>query len=367
MEETMIRKVASNFNFNGNFISFVENNSGNINKTFVLTYDDNGKTVKYTLQKLNTYVFKNPYEVMDNILKVSEHLKEKLIETYGSCDRRVLEVILSKEGKPFFESEEEGFWRAFIYVDNARAYNAVETPMQFYAGGKAFGEFQKFLADFDASTLYETIKDFHNTPKRIQTFLNAVAEDKAGRKDTVKDEISFIIDRADEAVSIQNMIDEGRLPLRVTHNDTKFNNVLLDDETGEGLCVIDLDTVMPGTSLYDFGDAVRSGASTAAEDEKDLSKVSFDLELFELFTKGFIESTDGFLTDTEITLLPLGAKIITLELASRFLADYLDGDLYFKTDYPEHNLDRTRTQLKLVADIEKKFDKLNEIVMKYKK
>ena len=365
MEETIIRKVAENFNFSGNFISFVENNSGNINKTFVLTYDDNGKTVKYTLQKLNTYVFKNPYEVMDNILKVSEHLKEKLIENYGSCDRRVLEVILSKEGKPYYESNEEGFWRAFIYVDNARAYNAVENPSQFYAGGKAFGEFQKFLADFDASTLYETIKDFHNTPKRIQTFLNAVAEDKAGRKDTVKDEISFIIDRADEAVSIQNMIDEGRLPLRVTHNDTKFNNVLLDDETGEGLCVIDLDTVMPGTSLFDFGDAVRSGASTAAEDEKDLSKVSFDLELFELFTKGFIESTDGFLTDAEITLLPLGAKIITLELASRFLADYLDGDLYFKTDYPEHNLDRTRTQLKLVADIEKKFDKLDEIVSKY--
>ncbi len=367
MEESMIKNVAENFIFEGNFVSFIENNSGNINKTFVLTYDNQGKTIKYTLQKLNTYVFKNPHQVMDNILKVSQHLKNKLIEVYGDYDRRVLEVILSKEGQPYYESETEGFWRAFVYVDNARAYNSVETPSQFFSAGKAFGEFQKLLADFDASTLYETIKDFHNTPKRMETFFKAVAENKAGRKASVEKEINFIKERSDEAVSILNMIENGQIPLRVTHNDTKFNNVLIDDTTGEGLCVIDLDTVMPGTSLYDFGDAVRSGASTAPEDEKDLSKVSFDLELFELFTKGFIESTDGFLTDTEITLLPLGAKIITLELAVRFLSDYLDGDLYFKTNYPEHNLDRTRTQLKLVSDIESKFDKMNEIVMKYKK
>lgn len=366
MEETIIRRVADNFKFKGDFVGFSENNSGNINKTFVLTYNDHGKTIKYTLQQLNTYVFKNPHEVMDNILKVSKHLKKKLKEVYGSYDRRVLEVILSKDNTPYYENEKDGFWRAFIYVDNAKAYNTVENPDQFYSAGKAFGDFQKFLADFDASSLFETIKDFHNTPKRMETFFKAVEENKSDRKSLVENEINFIKERADEAVSILDMIESGKLPLRVTHNDTKFNNVLIDDKTGEGLCVIDLDTVMPGTSLYDFGDAVRYGASTAAEDEKDLLKVSFDLELFEAFTKGFIESTNGFLTDVEISLLPLGAKVITLELASRFLADFLDGDLYFKTNYPEHNLYRTRTQLKLVSDIEQKFDKMNEIVNKYK-
>lgn len=351
----------------GMITDITKNHSGNINQTYIITtQDDEGKKRMYTLQQVNTYVFSEPDKVMENIARVTDFLCEKYEKMYGSADRRCLRVVRTKAGQSYYRSEQDGFWRCFNYIDRAKGYDKVEKLEHFYMAGKAFGEFQKVLADFDASKLYETIPDFHNTPKRLETFRKSVEADKAGRAKLVEKEIDFILSRAEKAAKIQQMMDAGEIPLRVTHNDTKLNNVLIDDDTDEAICVIDLDTVMPGTSVIDFGDAVRFGASTGAEDEPDLSKVSFDLNLYELFTKGFVGEVTGFLTDTEIDNLPLGAYTVTLELASRFLADYLDGDLYFKTTMPDHNLIRTRTQLKLVEEMENKWDAMNEIVQKYK-
>lgn len=361
------RKIFDLFCCEGKITEIEKNNSGNINQTYIITtHDDNGTKRMYTLQKVNTYVFSEPAKVMDNIAKVTDYLCNKYTQMYGSADRRCLRVVRTKAGEIFHDNPQDGFWRCFNYIDEAKGYDKVEKLEHFYMAGKAFGEFQKVLADFDASQLYETIPDFHNTPKRLDTFKKAVEENKAGRVDEVKEEIEFILSREKKAGKIVEMMDKGLIPLRVTHNDTKLNNVLIDDNTDEAICVIDLDTVMPGTSVIDFGDAVRFGASTGAEDEPDLAKVSLDLNLYELFTKGFVGEVSGFLTSTEIDNLPLGAYTVTLELAARFLTDYLVGDLYFKTTMPQHNLIRTRTQLKLVKEMESKWDAMNEIVSKYK-
>ncbi len=361
------RKIFDLFCCEGEITNITKNNSGNINQTYIITTQDaQNRKRMYTLQKVNTYVFSEPAKVMENIAKVTDYLCDKYTKLYGSADRRCLRVVRTKTGEIYHNNQEDGFWRCFNYIDCAKGYDKVEKIEHFYMAGKAFGEFQKILADFDASELYETIPDFHNTPKRMETFRKSVEQDKAGRAESVKEEIDFILARAERAGKIQQMLDAGTMPLRVTHNDTKLNNVLIDDNTDEAICVIDLDTVMPGTSVIDFGDAVRFGASTGAEDEPDLSKVSLDLNLYELFTKGFVGEVTGFLTETEIDNLPLGAYTVTLELASRFLADYLDGDLYFKTTMPDHNLIRTRTQLKLVREMEEKWDTMNEIVQKNK-
>ncbi len=362
-------KVVNSFDIPGRFTGYHEIPSGNINRTYEVSFEvaeDGGVRVdKYVFQRINTFVFKNPREVMSNILNVTEHIKTKLLATEGSFDRRVLSFLTTAEGLPYVESKENGFWRAYKFVDNARAYDLITKPYYFYEAGKAFGQFQGQLADFPATTLYETIPDFHNTAKRLEDFCAIVEKDVCGRCAEVQEEIDFILQRKNEAGTLVQLLESGEIPYRVTHNDTKINNILFDEQTDRALCVIDLDTVMPGASVYDFGDAVRSGASTAAEDEEDLRKVSFDLELFRQFTKGFIEGTGGLLTNREIELLPLGAKILTLELASRFLADYLDGDRYFKTTKPRHNLIRARTQIALVADIEKKFETMQAIVAKY--
>ncbi len=358
-------EVMRQFQFEGDYVEYEVVNSGNINQTYCVSYRDADRIHKYTLQKLNTHVFKKPVEVMENILAVTEHLKVKTAEQYGSYERHVLSVVHTVDDKPYLDSPELGFWRAFVYVDGARGYDSVEKPEHFYMAGKAFGEFQQFLADFPAQTLYETIPNFHNTPARLETFRKAVEEDRAGRAHLVQEEIRFILDRAEKASTIMRRIDAGEIPVRVTHNDTKLNNILIDDETGAGICVIDLDTVMPGTPLFDFGDAVRYGASTAAEDEEDLQKVGFNMELYELFSKGFVTQTRGFLSDREIELLPLGAYTMAVELASRFLADYLDGDVYFKVTKPDHNLYRTRTQIKLAKIMEEKEKEMNDIVLKY--
>ncbi len=255
---------------------------------------------------------------------------------------------------------------SYLFIEEAKTYQLVENPIHFNNAGKAFGRFLKYLADYPAASLYETIPDFHNTAKRYEDFLEAVRRDAKGRAKEIQTEIQFVRERAEDTKVLLTLLEKGALSLRVTHNDTKFNNVMIDDATGEGICVIDLDTVMPGLSLYDFGDAIRSGATTAQEDEMDLSKVWLDLTLFESFTKGFIETAGDSMTEMELEYIPFSARLMTLECGMRFLGDYLNGDIYFKVNREKHNLDRARNQLKLTADMEKKLDLMNEIVYQSK-
>lgn len=360
------QRLGERFGITGRLTAWHEICAGNINRTYEVSFAaPDGGCDKYTFQRINTYVFKNPEDVMYNILNVTEHIKKKLLEEYGSYERRVLSFLTADDGRPYLYTNDRDFWRVYRFVDNAKAYDIIEKPVHFYEAGRAFGEFQGWLSDFPVDILVETIPHFHNTIRRMEDFRRAVQEDRAGRCGEAEAEIAFILGREAEAGTVVECLAAGKIPYRVTHNDTKINNILFDAATDKALCVIDLDTVMPGTSVYDFGDAVRSGASTAREDEEDLSKVHFDLAMFEQFTKGFLEETKGLLTPEEIRLLPLGAKIITLELASRFLADYLDGDVYFKTSRPDHNLVRARNQIRLVQEMEGVFSEMENIVRRY--
>ena len=358
--------IVSQFQIPGTYISHEEICSGIINRTYLVAMDmGDGTSNKYVVQKINTNVFREPYHVMENIIHVTEHIKKHLIAQNGQYSRRVLSFAVSHEGKPYFENEIDGFWRCYEYIDDAVAYNIAPDKDHIFEAGRAFGEFQLYLTDYDATTLFETIPNFHNTVTRMQALREAIEADKAGRAKSVQAEIDFILSREEEAGTIVNALEDGTIPYRVTHNDTKINNVLFDQATEKAICVIDLDTVMPGSSLYDFGDAIRSGSCAAAEDEKDLSKVFMDIEKYRLFTKGFIKGTHSLLTEKEIEMMPISAKILTLELAARFLTDYLNGDVYFHTDYDGQNLRRTRTQIKLVSDIESKLDQMQAFAREY--
>ena len=361
-----IRRLLPHFQFEGRFENAMEINAGNINTTYHLIYRlENGERREYLLQRINTYVFKDPDGVMRNIMLVTEHIEKAYAARGIDSSRRVLRVIPTTDGQPLSKQSEDSCWRAYNYVDHATAYDMLEKPEHFLEAGRAFGEFQRLLTDFPAAELNETIPGFHDTLRRFYAFVASVAADKAGRVKELEEEIEFFFDRRKVMSQIVKALEAGRLPVRVTHNDTKINNVMIDDETGHAICVIDLDTVMPGSALYDFGDAIRSGASTAAEDEPDLSKVSLDLNLFELFTKGFLSEVKGILTPEEIELLPLSVQVIACELAMRFLTDYIDGDLYFKIRTPDHNLIRARNQMALAKDIEAKLPQMKEIVRKY--
>jgi hypothetical protein len=318
------------------------------------------------LQRMNKDVFSNPERLMENILGVTSFLRKKIIETGGDPDRETLNVIPALDGKPYYQDSEGDYWRSYVFITDATSYDQVEVPEQFYQSGVAFGNFQRLLADYPADTLYESIEGFHDTKARLEVFKKAVEEDVMGRAAEVQKEIRFVLDREDVARCFGECQERGEIPLRVTHNDTKLNNVMIDNKTGKGICVIDLDTVMPGLAMNDFGDSIRFGASTAAEDEQDLSKVECSMELFEAYTKGFIEGCDGRLTDREMELLPMGAKVMTYECGMRFLTDYLQGDTYFKIHREKQNLDRSRTQFKLVWDMEQKWDQMQAIVSKYR-
>lgn len=360
MTQEQIMRILPHFRFQGAFQSMEELKSGNVNHTYRLVYDDNGARYDYVLQRINTYAFREPARMMENIAGVTDHLRRALIKNGESPDRRVLEVIRTVEGQPLY-IEGEDVWRAYIFITDAFAYDTVDAAA-FREVGRGFGNFQKLLIDYPADQLFESIPNFHNTYKRFFQLMRAIDEDKAGRVKDVRDEIEFFFDRRKMLCSIVELIEQGVLPLRVTHNDTKSNNVMLDRSTGKAICVIDLDTVMPGSVLYDYGDAIRFGANTAAEDEPDTSKISLDLDKARAFTEGFMEETNGFLTEDELRRLPLGIKVLTGELAMRFLTDYLDGDLYFKIDYPQHNLVRTRAQIALLRDIERKEAELQALV-----
>lgn len=360
------QEVIMHFLTEGSLIGSEPYGNGHINDTFIFSYKtDDQKIHRAILQRMSTEVFKNPPQLMENIMGVTSFLRKKIVENGGDPERETLNVILTDMGLPYYKDDNGNYWRCYQFIENSISYDMVEKPEDFYRCAVAFGNFQRLLADYPAEKLHETIEGFHDTQKRFETFKKVLAADKLGRAALARKEIRFVLDHEADMKVLGNLQKEGKLPLRVTHNDTKLNNILMDKDTGEALCVIDLDTVMPGLAVNDFGDTIRSGANTAAEDETDLSKVSCDLNLFRLYTKGFIEGCGGSLTGMEIQMLPMGAKIMTLECGMRFLADYLEGDVYFKIHRENHNLDRSRTQFALVADMEKKWDEIEAIVAEF--
>ncbi len=318
----------------------------------------------YILQRINTTIFKDPVGLMNNIASVTEFLSKKIIEANGDPDRETLTLLKARDGKYYHENE-NGFYRMYLYITDATCYNKAEKEGMFGESAKAFGRFQNTLSDFDAKGLSETIKDFHNTPVRFNNLVKAIEKNTAGRAQECGPEIEFYLAHKDYCSTITDRLADGRLPVRVTHNDTKLNNVMLDDATGKGICVIDLDTIMPGSMLYDFGDSIRFGASSAAEDEKDLDSVYCVPVLYEEYVSGFVSEMKDSITDEEVKLLHDGAIMMTLECGMRFLTDYLEGDTYFRTHYAGQNLDRARTQMKLVQDMEARRSEFEKIINKY--
>ena len=350
-----MEQALEHFQLNGKPLSCVPYGEGHINLTFLVETDQG---IHYILQRLSRAAFQNIPGLMGNIIAVTGFLNQKSTDA-----RSCLHLVPTTEGAFFHRDEAGEYWRVYDFIEDSICLQAAESPEDFYQSSLAFGRFQRDLRDFPADTLCETIPDFHNTPDRYRKFRCAIEADSENRLRFVKPEVDFLLEREEEAGRLQKMRESGELPLRVTHNDTKLNNVMLDAVTREALCVIDLDTTMPGLVAYDFGDAVRFGASTAREDEKDLSRVELSLALYETYVRGFIPACGG-LTEKEVETLPLGAKTMTLENGMRFLTDYLEGDHYYHTAYPEHNLDRCRTQLKLVSDMEQKWSQMEEIVKK---
>lgn len=361
-----IKQIADHFQFEGHLNRVELYGNGHINDTYLLTFVIGRMGyIRVILQRMNSRVFPDPVGLMENIVNVTAFLSDKIRERGGDPYRETLNVIPAKDGKAYYQESEDDYWRAFTFVTDAICYDEVAQPEDFYQSALAFGRFQSLLADFPVEKLHETIVNFHNTKSRLADFKRAVAEDPAGRVSAVQKEIQFVLDREEDACFFQNLIEKHELPVRVTHNDTKLNNIMIDVRSRKGICVIDLDTTMPGLAMFDYGDSIRFGANTGAEDEPDLSKVGLDMELFDIYTKGFIEGCDGRLTDREIELLPMGAKIMTYECGMRFLMDYLQNDVYFKIHREGQNLDRARCQFKLVADMESKWDEMNAVVKKY--
>ncbi|MDD2971624.1 MAG: aminoglycoside phosphotransferase family protein [Lachnospiraceae bacterium] len=361
-----LQSIISNFKFQGKAVKAEPYGNGHINDTFCLENElEDGTHKRYILQRMNKDIFLKPVELMENVMGVTSWIRKKIIAAGGDPERETLNVIPSIDGNSYYLDEKGEYWRSYIFIEDATCFDLVENPEDFYNSALSFGNFQRLLADYPAATLHETIVNFHNTVDRMEKFKKAVEADKVGLAGSAKKEIEFVMERANDTRVICDALRDKQIPLRVTHNDTKLNNIMIDNQTGKGLCVIDLDTVMPGSALYDYGDSIRFGASTAAEDEKDLSKVSCDMELFKVYTKGYIEGCGGSLTEHEIMLLPMGAKLMTLECGMRFLTDYLEGDVYFKIHREGHNLDRARTQFKLVADMEQKWDQMMSIVKEY--
>ena len=363
-----IKEIIAAFPDYGEVVCSKPITAGHINDTYIVEYKkENGESVRYLLQRINTNVFKMPVELMENVMGVTAHLRKKIEAYGGDPSRETLTVFPAKDGKNYYMAEDGGCWRMYNFVEDTFSISELTNAEDFKNAAISFGNFQKLLSDYPIDTLYETIPNFHNTVSRFADFKKALFDNLSGRKDQAQPEIEFVLARENDCGVIDEMLEKGELPLRVTHNDTKLNNILFDNETKKGLCVVDLDTVMPGSSLYDFGDSIRFGANTAAEDEKDLSKVSLNLDYFKAYVEGYLESAGKSLTENEIDYLPFSAKLLTLECGIRFLGDFINGDVYFKTEYPEHNLVRARTQFKLVEDIEAKFDEMKAIVNEAKK
>lgn len=363
--EQGLKEVIDAFQFEGELQECIPYGNGHINDTFRLSFTEGGKGKRYILQKMNHGIFHNPVELMENVSGVTEWLRKKIEENGGDAERETLNFRNTGDGKSYYVDEQGEYWRVCQYIEHATSYDAVKCDDDFYQSAVAFGHFQRMLADYPVERLHETIKNFHNTVDRFRQFQEVLAADVCHRAAQVQEEINFVLEREALAHTLCDLQEAGKLPLRVTHNDTKLNNIMIDDATGKAICVIDLDTVMPGLSLNDFGDSIRFGASTAAEDEPDLSKVAFDIHLYEVYTKGFLEGCEGALTDLEREMLPMGAILMTFECGMRFLTDYLDGDHYFKVHREGHNLDRCRTQFKLVKDMEQLLPQMKAVALKY--
>ncbi len=359
---TVIRAFA----LHGRYESGEPYGSGHINDTFVITLDQAGRPVRYILQRINPRVFKNVPALMDNIARVTAHAGRRT-EQMGARDlsRRTLTLVPTREGQPHHVDAAGGSWRCYLFIEGARTYDVIEGPRQAAAGARAFGEFQQLLVDLPGPRLHETIPFFHDTRRRFDALQRAIAADVRQRASVARADIAFALEREPMVDVLLGLHRRGELPERITHNDTKLNNVMIDDATGEGLCVIDLDTVMPGLALYDFGDMVRSATNAAAEDETALNRVQARLPIFEALVEGYLGAARSFLTNVEIAHLAFAGRLITFEIGIRFLADYLDGDVYFKTRRPEHNLDRARNQFALVRNMEAQQDAMEKIVMKH--
>ncbi len=353
-QEKELQHISRQFQIYGEILHAETFKIGHINETYSATYDQGGTRVRYIHQKINKNVFKEPPAVMKNLVRVTRHIRQKL-EAGDKEDitRRSLVVIPTRDGQPFYFNGDGEYWRTFVFVEGVQTFEAVQTPKQAYEAGRAFGEFQHHLVDLGGERLLETIPDFHNTRKRFAWLTEAVEKDHFNRAKDAKAEIEFAMKHEALASVILDGMEEGRIPERITHNDTKFNNVMLDMKTGKAMCVVDLDTVMHGCALYDFGDMVRTTTSPTLEDERDLSKVKMQISMFKKLAEGYLSTAGRFLTKAEKDLIAFSGKLITFEIGIRFLTDFLSGDTYFRIHRPGHNLDRCRTQFKLVESIER--------------
>jgi len=366
-KDAILQEVLAAYDLPATLLGAARYGQGHINDTFcVVCQPQEGDAVRFILQGLSLAAFPHPDELMENFIGITSYLRDKVVAAGGDPLRETLSLVKTRDGKDYYTDSNGKVWRLTPFIENTDCFQSA-TPELFEASARSFGRFQYMLQGYPAETLHEAIVNFHNTEDRFAKFEAALAADKHDRAKDIQAEIQFVLDRkADCSVALQALRD-GKLPLRVTHNDTKLNNILIDRTTGEGICVIDLDTTMPGLSINDFGDSIRFGANHSKEDEKDLSKVNFDIELYEVYTRGFLEGAQGSLTEGELEYLPWGARLMTLECGIRFLTDYLDGDHYFRIHYPEQNLDRCRTQFKLVKDMEEQFEEMAAVIRKYAK
>lgn len=360
-----IENIVKNFKFKGEFVNGYRYGSGHINQTYVAIFKQSEFNYRrYLLQKINHQVFKNVEGLMSNIKHVTEFQRQSILNQGGNPDLESLTLVDTLDDKYFYKHVDGTYWRAYYFIEEGIGFDFTENPKHFFESGIAFGRFQNDLAQFDTALLTETIPNFHHTGKRFEAFLEALDKNLSGRKALAKKEIDFYLERKNYTEVITSLLDTNQMPYRVTHNDTKLNNVLISPITHKAICVIDLDTIMKGSIVYDFGDSIRFGANTSSEDEKDLNKVNFSLELFETYAKAFIGEVKGSLQPIEIEHMAFGAILMTYECGMRFLTDYLNGDTYFRTKYDDHNLVRARTQMKLVSDMESVFDQMKAIVHK---
>ena len=358
-----LRQVARLFDLRADFVSGVSYGSGHINDTYCVCFDQAGTRLRYIFQRINTNVFKTPAALMENIERVTRHALGRLFNAnHPEAHRRTLTCIPAFDGKPFAVDAKGNYWRVYPFIERARGYDEIESNEQAFQAARAFGSFQKLAADLGGARLHETIPDFHNTPKRLEALQAAIQLDPRNRAHEVKSQIEFALARAADCPRVTNLIASGEIPERVTHNDTKLNNVLLDEVTAEAVCVIDLDTTMPGSALYDFGDMVRTATPTTREDDVDLAKQDVRMDRFESLVRGYLSTAGDFLNDAEVDHLAFSGKLLTLECGMRFLTDYLLGDVYFKIKHPGHNLDRCRNQFALVGAIETRLSKMEELV-----
>lgn len=357
--------ILSNFAINGEFISCEPYGSGLINRTYVAVYNEGGRRVRYIVQRINTNLFKNVDGLMNNIKLVTEFNRAEIVKRGGDPDRESLTLVPTKNGGTYFRTEEGDCYRVYVFIENAKGYDVVEKPEHFYESAVAFGKFAMLLDRFDSSKLFEVLPDFHNTVKRFDNFKKSLEADKFNRAKDVKKEIEFALNREKITHMIVDLLASGKMPSRVTHNDTKLNNVLIDTRTDKAVSVIDLDTMMPGSICYDFGDSIRFGCNPCLEDTPETEKVIFNMPLFETYTKGYLSVFGDTITDIERKNLPMGAILMTYECGIRFLTDYLDGDVYFRKTREGQNIDRTRSQFKLVSDMEKRYDEMLSAVEKY--